>query len=209
MAESKAGLPRNAGKERAQKPSRWPLPTSGPFSTSVLKMKSEYLLPYLLFPAVVVSQRIPDILSSNPQLSSLASYVASFPRLAQQFKTADNFTFLAPTNEAFATWLRGNHSSDYIEATLTYHLLNGSHPSASLSSTPLFIPTALTNTTYCNVTGGQRVKALNDGRVVFGSALDTNSTVLAAVSHSGQSFPNRRLTANLGYHSNRRHSSHH
>jgi hypothetical protein len=39
-------------------------------------------------------------------------------------------------------------------------------PSASLSGTPLFISTARTSRTYCNVTGIQRAKALNDGRVV-------------------------------------------
>jgi hypothetical protein len=147
-------------------------------------MKSDYLFPFWSLLSLSASQNIPQILSSHSQLSSLSSYVASFPRLAQEFKAADNFTFLAPTNDAISTWLAGNHSRDYIEATLTYHLLNGSYPSAYLSAVPLFIPSALTNTSYCNVTGGQRVKAFNDGNAVFGSALDTNSTVLTAVSAS-------------------------
>lgn len=147
------------------------------------------LILWFLLSSLVFSQTISEILSADPQLSSLASYVASFPSLAQQFRTSDNFTFLAPTNDAFSTWVVGNHSSDYVEATLKYHLLNGTYPSASLSSTPLFIPTALTNTSYCNVTGGQRVKALNDGNVVFGSALNTNSTVVKAVSIPPKSQP--------------------
>jgi uncharacterized surface protein with fasciclin (FAS1) repeats len=145
-------------------------------------MMSDYQLVFWLLLSLSSSQSIPQILSSRSQLSTLSSYIGSFPSLAQQLKTADKFTFLAPTNDAFSTWLTENHSRDYIEATLTYHLLNGSYPSAYLSATPLFIHSALTNRSYCNVTGGQVVKAVNDDRVVFGSALDTNSTVLKAVS---------------------------
>jgi hypothetical protein len=37
---------------------------------------------------------------------------------------------------------------DDIQATLQYHLLNGAFPSVSIPSTPIFVPTALTNQSY-------------------------------------------------------------
>jgi hypothetical protein len=117
-----------------------------------------------------------DILESDSQLSHLSNLVESLPLLVQQFNSVDNFTFLVPTNEVISSWLATNRSMDYIQAALQYLLLNGTHPSASISSTPIFIPTAQTNASYCNVTGGQRVKASNNGHLEFGSALNTTSS---------------------------------
>jgi hypothetical protein len=127
------------------------------------------------FGEFVSCQRISEILSSQPQLSSLATQLSSFPGLAQQFDTADNFTFLAPSNNAISAWLTSIRSPDDIRATLEYHLLNGTFATASLTNTPQFIPTSLTNISYSNITGGQRVEALNDGHARFVSALNTSS----------------------------------
>lgn len=132
--------------------------------------------------AFVSCQIIPEILSAYPQLSSLATQLESLPSLSQQFAGANNFTFLAPTNDAFSKWLATNRSQDYIQATLEYHLLNGIYPAASLSSTPQFISTSLTNASYANVTGGQRVEVFNNGDVIFESALNTTSNVVISVS---------------------------
>lgn len=133
------------------------------------------------FGEFVSCQRISEILSSQPQLSSLATQLESFPSLAQQFDAADNFTFLAPSNYAIAAWLTSIHSQDDIKATLEYHLLNGTFPTASLTNTPQFIPTSLTNISYSNVTGGQRVEALNDGNARFVSGLNTSSKIINSV----------------------------
>ena len=122
-----------------------------------------------------------NVLSTNPQLSALSILVHSLPLLVQQFKSADNFTFLAPTDNAISSWLATNRSVDDIQATLQYHLLNGTFPSVSIPSTPIFVPTALTNQSYCNVTGGQRLKAWNDGNIKFGSALQTTSNAISTV----------------------------
>lgn len=188
MAENKAEVPSVSLTSGSFKNYIAPIPhVSSSLQLIKARMKSDYLLLSIL-PSLASSQTIPQILSLHSQLSSLSSYVNSFPSFAQQLKTADNFTFLAPTNDAFSTWLAGNRSRDYIEATLTYHLLNGTYPSVELTATPLFIPSALTNKSYCNVTGGQRVKAFNDGNAVFGSALETNSTVVTAVSENSRSF---------------------
>jgi len=124
---------------------------------------------------------IPALLSGYSQLSNLSALVNSLPQLVQQFNSADNFTFLAPTNNAISSWLAANRSQDYIQAALQYHLLNGTYSSGSIPSKPIFIPSALTNTSYSNVTGGQRVKAVNNGSLVFGSALNTTSNVISKV----------------------------
>jgi hypothetical protein len=134
------------------------------------------------FGEVVSCQRISEVLSSQPQLSSLATQLEAFPSLAQQFDNAENFTFLAPSNNAITAWLTAIRSQDYIRATLEYHFLNGTYPIASLSNTPQFIPTSLTNVSYANVTGGQRVEALNDGHARFISGLNTSSKIINSVS---------------------------
>lgn len=134
---------------------------------------------------------IPNILSAHSELSTLSSLVNSLPLLVQQFNSADNFTFLAPTNAAISSWLATNRSTDYIQAALQYHLLKGTYPSVSIPSVPVFIPSSLTNKSYCNITGGQRVKASNtNGNLVFGSALQTTSNALSVVNRT--TFCNRR-----------------
>lgn len=144
------------------------------------------LIIFFLILALASGQGLPrdtilNALSSSPQLSDLSHLVNSLPFVVQQFNSADNFTFLAPTNDAVSSWLATNRSSDDIQATLQYHLLNGTFPSVSIPSTPIFIPTALTNQSYCNVTGGQRVKAWNNGHLLFGSALQTTSNAITTV----------------------------
>lgn len=86
-------------------------------------------------------------------------------------------TFLAsPAGAAAATM------PDAVTALLTYHVLNGVFPSSAFTSTPAFAPTLLTNASYTNVTGGQRVEGvLTGGKVVLYSGLRSNSTVVTAV----------------------------
>jgi hypothetical protein len=140
-----------------------------------------FLISALVGAQAPAENTILDIISTNPQLSDLSRLVNSHPFLVQQFKSADNFTFLAPTNDAISSWLATNPPSDDIQATLQYHLLNGTFPIVSIPSTPIFIPTALTNQSYCNVTGGQRVMVSNDGHLLFGSALQTTSNAVSTV----------------------------
>lgn len=133
---------------------------------------------WLLLSTSALAQRIPEILSTRPELSSLSNYISSFPSLEEQFSTADNFTFLAPTNDAFTKWLATNRTADYMEATFMYHLLRGVHTTVSINETPQFISSFLTNASFSNVTNGQRVGAYRNEHVLFESALKTTSTVL-------------------------------
>jgi transforming growth factor-beta-induced protein len=66
---------------------------------------------------------------------------------------------------------------DIIEGYLTYHLPNGGCPTISFEQEPPFVPTALTNSSYANVTGGQRVGIMTTNEqapVVSGNKTVTN-----------------------------------
>jgi uncharacterized surface protein with fasciclin (FAS1) repeats len=102
-------------------------------------------------------------LQEYSQLSTLNNYINGSTKLQHLFSSANNFTFLAPTNAAFYTWFlnAGGQAQDVVEATLEYHLLNGSFPAASFGDVPQFAPTNLNNRSYENVTlspGSQRIE---------------------------------------------------
>ncbi|KAE9363200.1 FAS1 domain-containing protein [Stipitochalara longipes BDJ] len=116
------------------------------------------------------SSIIPTI-ESYGDLNTLVYYVNNSTKLYNLLNTAKNFTFFAPTNVALANWIhqtQGNKtpSSDIIEATLSYHILNGSWPTVEFKDAPQFVATSLTNASYANVTvypSGQRVELVESG----------------------------------------------
>jgi uncharacterized surface protein with fasciclin (FAS1) repeats len=122
-------------------------------------------------------------LQSYSELSTLYSYVNSSTKLYNLLNTAKNFTFLAPTNNAIAEWIlqtQGNStpSADVMEATLSYHILNGSWPTVEFRDAPQFVATSLTNASYSNVTifpGGQRVQLVDGSGVP--EIISSNKTV--------------------------------
>ena len=127
-------------------------------------------------------------LSSVPELSNLTQTLGLFSELVAGLSMTPNVTLLAPSNDAFAEFRKGPMAASFndtalIQAVLQYHVLNGTYYAANVTETPAFIPTALTNTSFTNVTGGQVVEAVTaDNKVVFFSGLMTNSTVTQAVS---------------------------
>jgi hypothetical protein len=141
-----------------------------------------FLILLLLFIVQSAAQTILDFSLKTPSLSKLASLIGASPQLSSLLLPAYNFTFLAPTDDAISTWLVGNRSQSWIEATLTYHLLSGSHPTALLSTTPQFVPSALSNTSFANVTGGQRIEASKPHETIFQSGNKTSSKLVSGVS---------------------------
>ncbi len=128
-------------------------------------------------------------LAGTPDLSNLTSYLALFPQVMTQLMSAQNITVLAPSNEAFSAYMNSSagmaikaNDTMAIQALLTYHVLNGTYPAASIKSMPAFVPTMLNDPMYSNVTGGQVVEAVNmGGNVTFFSGLLMNSSVVKAV----------------------------
>lgn len=140
-----------------------------------------------------LAQSITDLIGQTPSLSTLGALVAANPPILNALSNASNITILAPTNDAFSSFLTSavNESiaadPGLVAAVLSYHVLNGAVPSTAFTETPVFPKTLLTNQTFTNVTGGQVVKAqARDGGVVITSGLLAESHVTTAdVTFSG------------------------
>lgn len=137
---------------------------------------------FSLLAAHAQGQALLAFINETPALSSLAVLIDSSPTYHAQLSNLTNFTFLAPNNAAIAAWAPQNYTTDDVSSLLSYHVLNGGWPTALFSTVPQFIDTRLTNTSYCNVTGGQRVLASKaNAKVTFQSGNKTTSEVVAAV----------------------------
>jgi hypothetical protein len=76
-------------------------------------------------------------------------------------------------------------NSDTVMGILEYHVLNGTFPASMFTATNQFIPTLLTNSTMANVTGGQVVDVVLNGKnVELFSGLKEKATVVTTVSSS-------------------------
>lgn len=124
-----------------------------------------------------------DVLSSYPELSTLHSWVNASSNVTSLLASANNFTFLAPTNGAVGKYLSqfpNNLTENVLEATFQYSLLRGGFPSLSFTNTSQFVATNLINASYANVTGGQAVELVlgADGnpQVVTGNKSIATST---------------------------------
>jgi uncharacterized surface protein with fasciclin (FAS1) repeats len=105
----------------------------------------------------------------------------------------DNVTLLAPSNTAFQAWTSNQSpalSDDQMEASLMYHLVHGVFPAVSFSKRPQFAGSFLTNTSYANVTGGQRVELVSgtsgDPQIVSGNqSVSVITTMVLRFNHNG------------------------
>jgi uncharacterized surface protein with fasciclin (FAS1) repeats len=101
-----------------------------------------------------------EVLATYPQLSSLNTLVKSSSNATALLASSNNFTFLAPSNDAIAAFNTQNPAT--LNASLLpnvqYGLLKGGYPTLSITNTPQFIVSNLTDPTYSNVTGGQTVE---------------------------------------------------
>lgn len=136
-----------------------------------------------LFLGTAAAQSLTEALASqNASLSVLNNILADQPDLVRTLGSATNVTLLAPSNDAFNRFLNTSsgsaaaNDSGALVALLTYHVLTGTYYASNLTSLngPAFIPTLLSNTSYANVTGGQRVEAT------------TQNSGLSFISGSGQ-----------------------
>ena len=124
-----------------------------------------------------------DVLASHPELSTLHGYVSASSNVTSLLASANNFTFLAPTNDAVGKYLSqfpNNLTEDVLKATFQYSLLRGGFPSLSFPNTSQFVATNLVNASYANVTGGQAVELVlgtnGNPQVVTGNKSIATST---------------------------------
>jgi uncharacterized surface protein with fasciclin (FAS1) repeats len=154
------------------------------FHTLSIDMLSLLVAVLFLGPIIAADEDLLTALSEHSSLTKFTSLISNYSSLLATAEAGD-MTILAPTDEAFDTFFSDattatNFSSyDEVEALLSYHILRGVHSQASISSTPSFIPTLLTNSSYANVTGGQVVEAVIDNSVMtFISAVNCISKVV-------------------------------
>lgn len=128
------------------------------------------------------------LVSNN--LTGLAGFLGQVPQVATALSQATNFTLLAPSNAVFAALANPNNTVGAALLAnpsswgplLQYHLLQGVYYASQFTNRSAFVPTALMNTSYTNVTGGQRVQGvLAGGNVNIFSGLLQNVTVTRAV----------------------------
>ncbi len=111
------------------------------------------------------AQTLNDMLvQQNATLSVLNGFLDQRQELLNTFSNAKDITVLAPSNNALnslSSDMVNKVSTDptFLTALLKYHVLNGTYYTSNFTgaSNSLFIPTFMNETTYTNVTGGQRM----------------------------------------------------
>lgn len=153
-----------------------------------------YVLIYFfaVFTAQCSAKALLETIPTFPELSQLQSYIEMLPRLSAELTNVDNYTLLAPTNDAFDAWLgttTPEPTLDDIEATLFYHLIHGIYPVASFTKKPQFASSFLTNTSYTNVTSGQAIElSLSSSQsplITSGNMTNTSITTTDVVTTGG------------------------
>ena len=129
------------------------------------------------------------LLGSENSLSGLTNLLSMYPDLAQQVASAENVTLFAPNNAAIEALTQSGTFSSLTESDigniLMYHIVPAVLYSSQVTSTPAFVNTDLTNSTYTNVTGGQVVGIAAVGNnVLIESGLKMEAQVVQAVSSS-------------------------
>ncbi|KAF2768513.1 Fasciclin-domain-containing protein [Teratosphaeria nubilosa] len=125
------------------------------------------------------------IAASN--LTALEGLLSSFPNITSALAALENVTFFAPSNDAIAAL---NSTGDlatlasqpgFVQALLDYHFVPGLYYAENITTTPQFPHTALNDTAFTNVTGGQTVECKLEGTTVeIVSGLKSVSNVTTA-----------------------------
>jgi uncharacterized surface protein with fasciclin (FAS1) repeats len=142
--------------------------------------------------------------SRRPGLTGIG-LLSTQPQLVSALVNARNITILAPSNAALLKYLNDSSRATAVAqdpsllvAILSYHVLSGTYYASSFTSKSAFIPTLLTNETYANITGGQRVEALlRGGGVSIFSGLKEASTVVTAVSNHASTLTSPKAAADV------------
>ena len=134
------------------------------------------------------SNSLTDALGDVSELSQFVEFVGGFDGLVEELSNLENITVLAPSNEAFESFLNNSleidlENEEVAQAVASYHVLNGTYLAENVPEEVAFIHTRLSSDNpSANITGGQVVKAVaSDDEVTFISGLERESVVTQAV----------------------------
>ncbi|POS86433.1 hypothetical protein EPUL_005506 [Erysiphe pulchra] len=144
------------------------------------------------FALTAVATTVTDMISRNPNTSSLNKLLQQLPEIASALDRARSITVLAPSNAAFDAFLRTNAGAaaasqpDVIANLLNYHVLTSTYMASNFSNVPVFPRTLLTNSSYTSLREGQRVKieAANNSVTVTSGLLNTSCVVTPDITAS-------------------------
>ena len=155
-----------------------------------MRFRLQHICWFALFGAVIsATTSLIDMIQANPELSTLYGYVNASSKLTSLISSAGNFKFLAPSNNAIATFTKANPNiltGDLLLATIQYSFLEGVSPSLSFAKTSQFVATTFFNTSFTNVTAGQTVE-LNLSSGGSPQVLTGNKSMSTSTSTVGQS----------------------
>ncbi|KAI6377330.1 hypothetical protein MCOR25_002585 [Pyricularia grisea] len=141
-----------------------------------------------IFAAGAAAQSLTEVLSKHESVSALNRLLSTQQSLVSSLGSAKNITILAPNNEAISALTSDPanaaaiaNDTGLVPAILSYHVINGTYRGDAFTKEAKFLPTLLTNATYSQVMGGQRVEGKASGHTVeFKSGLQKMSKVIEA-----------------------------
>ena len=146
----------------------------------------------LLLAAWAQAESLTDTLKANKNLSQFATLLMEQYRpLYANLSYSRDVTLLLPNDGAFEKIPYStlgtafmNNESDIVRSVLEYHVLSGRHPASSFNSSFQFGTTWLSNNSYTNVTGGQKVGVVEQAGdvTVVTSGVGSRSTIMEKVS---------------------------
>ena len=129
-----------------------------------------------VFVALSFAQRstpsLEDVLADTENLTSLNELLTTefsdlVVNISSQQQPQQYVTLLAPSDSAFdrlrSSSIFADNSTEAVEAFLNYHIIPGDHQSSTVNQSFGFFPTRLDDTTYTNVSGGQRIGFVKQG----------------------------------------------
>lgn len=142
-------------------------------------------IPLLLFLSVTsLAQRLSSLLEDTDPLRTFSGILKTQPDIVSALSTAKNVTILAPSNNAFDSFMKSPMAmmadNSTIKALLNYHVLEGVYMSRDFMEMPHFLPTMLMDKRFANFTmGGKQVveAVFEDGKYNLYSGLHMNSSV--------------------------------
>ncbi|KAI9690677.1 MAG: hypothetical protein M1820_009911 [Bogoriella megaspora] len=152
-------------------------------------MKIAVILICSFFGSLGNAQNLTQVFTLYPELSSLSSIIANSSSLFKQLEAANDYTFLAPSNDAIAARVKSPSSNASIDTVLAYHLFhrilpltretlpsNGTFDDTETS----FLISSLTDSKYALVSGGQRAKFMFNDEALIQSGNRTTSQITIA-----------------------------